>query len=109
MVITDHKPLLPLLQAVYKAPLARLRRWALAITDFDFDMKYKPGATHFLPDYLSRVHHDDMYQGEYEPEVVCELFAISGDETELTIANIMHEQLRDGSGNEIPRKRGTAY
>ena len=39
-VITDHKPLLPLLQAAYKAPSARLRRWALAITDFDFDIRY---------------------------------------------------------------------
>ena len=96
MVLTDHKPLLPLLQAAYKAPSARLRRWALAITDFDFDIKYEPGATHFLPDYLSRVHHDDTYQGEYEPEVGSELFAISGDETELAIATIMREQLRDG-------------
>ena len=49
-----------------------------------------------MPDYLSRVHHDDTYQGEYEPEVGCKLFAINGDETELTIATIMHEQLRDG-------------
>ena len=37
-------------QAAYKAPSARLRRWALAITDFNFDIKYEPGATHFLPD-----------------------------------------------------------
>ena len=95
-VITDHKPLLPLLQAVYKAPSARLRRWALAITDFDFDIKYEPGATHFLPDYLSRVHHDDTYQGEYEPEVGCKLFAINEEETELTMAAIMREQSKDG-------------
>ena len=53
-IVTDHKLLIPLLQAAYKAPSARLTRWALAITDFDFDIKCEPGATHFLPDYLSR-------------------------------------------------------
>ena len=49
-----------------------------------------------MPDYLSRVHHDDTYHGEYEPEVGCELFAINQEETELTLATIMHEQLKDG-------------
>ena len=54
--IPDHKPLLPLLQAACKAPSARLRCWASAITDFDFDfdIRYEPGATHFLPDYPRR-------------------------------------------------------
>ena len=42
-VITDHKPLLPSLQAAYKAPSARLRRWALAITDFNVDINKKMG------------------------------------------------------------------
>ena len=49
-----------------------------------------------MPDYLSRVHHDDAYQGEYEPEVGCELFAINEEETELTMATIVREQLKDG-------------
>ena len=49
-----------------------------------------------MPDYLSRVHHDDTYQGEYEPEVGCEFFAINEEETELTMATIVREQLKDG-------------
>ena len=97
-VITDHKPLLPLLQAAYKAPSARLRRWALAITDFDFSIKYEPGATDFLPDYLSRVHHDDTNEGEYKPEVGCKLFAINTEEEELTI---LQEQLRDSELSQV--------
>ena len=100
-VITDHKPLLPLLQAAYKAPSAQLKRWALAITDFDFHIKYESGATHFLPDYLSRVHHDDTHKGEYEPDVGCELFAISTEEEELTMAVIMQEQLRDSELSKV--------
>ena len=92
-IITDHKPLIPLFQAAYEALSACLRHWALAITVFDFDIKYEPGATHFLLDYLSRVRHDDPACGKYEPEVGCELFnmALEGEE----LATILQEQLRD--------------
>ena len=99
--VTHHKPLIPLLQAAYKAPSALLRRWALAITDFDFDIKYEPGATHFLPDYLSRVHHDNHDCGEYEPEVGCELFSLNLEEEELSFATIMQEQLRDRELSQV--------
>ena len=68
-IVTDHKPLIPLLQSAYKAPSSRLRRWALALSDFDFEITYEPGATHFLPDYLSRVHHDHVPGEEFEPAV----------------------------------------
>ena len=94
-IVTDHKPLLPLLQAAYKAPSARLRRWALAISDFDFEIQYEPGATHFLPDYLSRVHHDSPREGEWEPEVGCELFRLESETNELTLSSIIGEQLKD--------------
>ena len=95
--------MLPLLQAAYKSPSARalaIRR-ALAITDFDFDIKYEPGATHFLPDYLSRVHHGDTPKGEYEPDEGCKLFAINEEDTELTMETIMQEQLKDGELSQV--------
>ena len=75
-IVTDHKPLIPLLQSAYKAPSARLKRWALALTDFDYEIQYEPGATHFLPDFLSRVQSVIHEDPEYEPEVGCELFAM---------------------------------
>ena len=57
---TISKPIIvklriPLLKAAYTALSVCLRRWALAITNFDFDLKYEDGATHFLPDYLWRI------------------------------------------------------
>ena len=97
-IVTDHKPLNPLLQAAYKAPSARLRRWALAKTDFDFDIIYKPGATSFLPDYLSRVHHNDLGSGEFEPEVGCELFSLNLEEEELSV---MQKQMRDRALSQV--------
>ena len=94
-IVTDHKPLISLLQSANKSPLARLKRWALALTDFDYEIQYEPGATHFLPDFLSRVQnviHDDP---EYEPEVGCELFSIEQRQEELTTSQIVVEQKRD--------------
>ena len=67
----------------------------MALTDFDYEIKYEPGATHFLPDYLSQVQtveHDDP---EYEPEVGCELFEMELSQGELTTSQIIVEQNRD--------------
>ena len=38
-IVTDHRPLIPLLQNAYKAPSTRLKRWALALTDFDYEIR----------------------------------------------------------------------
>ena len=94
-IVTDHKPLIPLLQSAYKAPSARLKRWALALTDFDYEIQYEPGATHFLPDFLSRVQSVIHEDPEYEPEVGCELFAMELRQEELTTSQIIVEQNRD--------------
>ena len=94
-IVTDHKPLIPLLQSAYKAPSARLKRWALALTDFDYEIQYEPGATHFLPDFLSRVQRVIHEDPEYEPEVGCELFAMELRQEELTTSQIIVEQNRD--------------
>ena len=71
-IVTDQRPLIPLLQNAYKAPSARLKRWALALTDFDYQIKYEPGVTHFLPDYLSRVQTVVQDESEFELEVGCD-------------------------------------
>jgi hypothetical protein len=49
---TDHKSLTQLNQ---KAQLnKRCERWRLKILEFDFKVKYIPGSTNVMPDYLSR-------------------------------------------------------
>ena len=80
-ILTDHQPLVVLLQNAAKAPSKRLKRWALALTDFDYDIVYTPGKTHYLPDFLSRVEvrpiieedNDRDSDDEFEPSVGCEL------------------------------------
>ena len=91
-IITDHKPLIPLLQQAHKAPSIRLRRWALALTNFDFDIKYEPDATHFLPDYLSRLDGHASGDAEFEPTVGCELLVTETALEELFFSTFMVEQ-----------------
>ena len=100
-IVTDHKPLVPLLQAAYKAPSARLKRWALALSDFDFEIVYEPGATHFLPDYLSRVQTREPESSDCEPEVGCELFALRVSLDELEMSVLITEQNKDPECSEI--------
>ena len=85
-ILTDHQPLIPLLQQAAKAPSQRLKRWGLALTDFDYEIYYTPGQNHHLPDFISRVvmkdtpeRGTDEEEDEFEPEVGCELLAL-GDE-----------------------------
>jgi len=36
----------------------RLMRWRLRLSDYTFDMQYKPGGSHHVPDFLSRTDND---------------------------------------------------
>ena len=55
-VVTDHQALTWLFR---KAQLTgRLARWVLRLQDFSFDITYRRGELHVVPDALSRVHDD---------------------------------------------------
>lgn len=51
-VITDHSSLLWLHNL--KDPRGRLARWAVALTQYDFDIVHRPGRENVVPDFLSR-------------------------------------------------------
>ena len=102
-IVTDHKPLIPLLQQAHKAPSTRLRRWALALTNFDFDIRYELGAMHFLPDYLSRLDGHTSGDGEFEPTVGCELLVTETALEELDFSTFMVEPGKDLECSEIIR------
>ena len=100
-IMTDHQPLIPLLQQAHKAPSKRLKRWALALTDFDYEIRYIPGKKHHLPDFLSRVvmrdteERDSEDESEFEPEVGCELLELNVIHDELTAEEFRKEQWKD--------------
>ena len=56
--MTDHKPLVTILGPKSGAPtiaVARMQRWALILSAYNYDIKYKRGAQHMNADGLSRL------------------------------------------------------
>ncbi|KYB25612.1 hypothetical protein TcasGA2_TC031231 [Tribolium castaneum] len=53
-IITDHRPLKYLL--TIKEPSSRLAKWAMSLTEFDFEVQYRPGKQHHV-DAFTRLEH----------------------------------------------------
>ncbi|XP_038062608.1 uncharacterized protein LOC119733100 [Patiria miniata] len=74
-VVTDHQSLTWLFR---KAQLTgRLARWVLRLQEFCFDVTYRPGSLHVLPDGLSRAH-DTIVGAVWED--LAEEFPFTGDD-----------------------------
>ena len=61
---TDHKPLLGLFGKNKKIPEnanARLTRWSIFLSQFQFDLVHKAGKTNFVADALSRLPIEDEF------------------------------------------------
>jgi len=66
LIRTDHQALSWIYSTTHSS--GRLMRWRLRLPEYTFDMVYKPGASHHLPDFLSRAStvappediHDDI-------------------------------------------------
>jgi hypothetical protein len=52
-VVTDHQPLLWLLQQA--APVGQHARWVLSLQEYDFHIRHRPGVMHVNADVLSRM------------------------------------------------------
>lgn len=57
-VLTDHRPLIHILQQ--RNMTVALQQWVDIILDYDLEIKYRPGILHVVPDALSR-----MYEATY--------------------------------------------
>ena len=84
ILITDHKPLLALLDPTKPIPgLAanRLARWALFLSQFSYDIEYRQKKKHSNADALSRLPFgaDDLFDNEEDMEdidVVCAIHTL---------------------------------
>ena len=51
MILTDHKPLIPLFQGSASKPQLKIKKWILQLQKYQFQVEYKPGL-HNPADYL---------------------------------------------------------
>jgi len=56
-IITDHTALKYIFK--FKNTVPRIARWALYLSDYQYDIEYKSGKKHVVPDYLSRNDCED--------------------------------------------------
>lgn len=65
-LITDHKPLLAILgpkSAIPTLAAARMQRWALVLSAYDYEIEYRRSENHANCDALSRLPHEDSTIG----------------------------------------------
>jgi hypothetical protein len=58
-VVTDHSALKFIFKNKNTVP--RIARWSLLLSNFDYDIQYKSGKHHHVPDMLSRNNYNDNY------------------------------------------------
>src|ERR1700755_397230 len=80
-IISDHQPLRYLFK--FKPETPRIARWALLLTEYNFDVQFRAGKENVIPDALSRSIHVINSSEEIEPSKV------------LNSDNVRIEQLKD--------------
>ena len=92
-LITDHKPLMAILGSKKGIPplaAARLQRWALLLTAYDYELEFRPSEEHSNADGLSRLPEKPVSYSS-EPTV----FNISRIESLPVTAQAIHQASRN--------------
>ena len=86
-LITDHKPLLAIFSpksAIPTLAAARMQRWALVLSAYDYEIEYKRSEDHANCDALSRLPHEDSPVGRegavYSVSAIDEDFPITAED-----------------------------
>ena len=86
-LITDHKPLLAIFNpksAIPTLAAARMQRWALVLSAYDYEIEYKRSEDHANCDALSRLPHEDSTVGSegvvYSVSVIDDDFPITAED-----------------------------
>ena len=94
-MVTDHKPLLSILNAKAAVPsvaAARMQRWAMFLAAYQYNIKYKCSKAHANADGLSRL----PIEGSEELEDPVAMFQVSFvEELPVTATDIARETSRD--------------
>lgn len=85
---TDHKPLIGLFGRGRPVPCnanARLQRWALLLSQYDYDLEYKAGKDNVVADALSRLPVEDELKTNTPEEYVKLVESLSYDDLSFSI------------------------
>ena len=94
-MVTDHKPLLSIFNpkaAVPSVTAARMQRWAMFLSAYQYTIEYKCGKSHANADFLSRL----PINGNQELEDPSTVFQVSYvEELPVTAADVAKETIKD--------------
>ena len=86
-LLTDHKPLLAIFNpksAIPTLAAARMQRWALVLSAYDYEIEFKRSEDHANCDALSRLPHEDSTVGSegvvYSVSVIDDDFPITAED-----------------------------
>ena len=69
LLVTDHKPLMTIFSPKASLPAlaaARLPRWAITLSAYNYDIKFRPTAKHANTNSLSRLPLDNISTAEID-------------------------------------------
>ena len=96
-MVTDHKPLISIFNpkaAVPSIAAARMQRWAMLLSAYQYTIEYKCGKLHANADCLSRLPVQDNKDLE-DPSTVFQVSFV--EELPVTAANIANETRKDNT------------
>ena len=97
VILTDHKPLLTLMQKNLSHTSPRLARMLLQILDYNIVLRYQPGNKMYLSDFLSRLSSHGALDGDTIPGMDIQVHDVScfNSINLVTIPVILRETERD--------------
>lgn len=97
-LVTDHQPLTRIFGPKSSIPPlapARLRRWAVLLSGYDFDMVFRDCAGNANPDFFSRFPIQSQADDDLDPDEHCVCATIT-DELNITAAEVAEGTKKDG-------------
>ena len=87
-LVTDHKPLITLLhehRAIPTSVSARIQRWALTLSMYEYRIMFKPSGSHGNADALSRLPLPSMVQ---DPPIPVDTVLVLNELSESPISSV---------------------
>lgn len=96
ILLTDHKPLLGLLaenKAIPSMAAARIQRWAITLSAYNYTLKYRPGSLNSNADFFSRYPSENL--NEEQSTITNNIFLTELSHSPITSTEISYYSKHD--------------